>query len=151
MCRAVDPSFAVSLEPLAYGLGVVSLGFFYKYYFGRCSSEIVKLIPLPYSHWRSSCYSNRLHNFSDALLQSYFDDAYVKSFFPRTARLWNSMPTESSPLTYDFHDVKSRVIDTCHLWVICNQLPKYISSFSSFICDPMPCSGCSALCGVNPN
>ena len=38
--------------------------FFYRYYFGRCSSELVQLFPLPFSQGRSTCYSDRLHDFS---------------------------------------------------------------------------------------
>ena len=67
VCSTVGPSFAASLEPLAFGLRVASLGL-RKYYFGRCSSELAELTPLPYSHVRSTHYSNRLHDFSDVLL-----------------------------------------------------------------------------------
>ena len=35
-----------------------------RYYFGRCLSELAQLVPLPYSLGRSSCYSDRLHDFS---------------------------------------------------------------------------------------
>ena len=40
ICRAVGPSLAASLEPLAYCRNVASLSFFYRYYFGKCSSEL---------------------------------------------------------------------------------------------------------------
>ena len=49
ICRAVGPSL------------VASLSRFCRYYFGRCSSELVQL---PYSQVRSTCYSDRLHDFS---------------------------------------------------------------------------------------
>ena len=48
ICRTVDPSLSACLEPLAHRLNVASLGFFYRYYFGRCSSELAQLVPLPY-------------------------------------------------------------------------------------------------------
>ena len=35
ICRAVGPSLAASLEPLAYCRNVASLSFFYRYYFGK--------------------------------------------------------------------------------------------------------------------
>ena len=60
----VGPSLAASLEPLAHRRNVVSLSLFYRYYFGRCSSELVELVPLPYSRGRSTRYSDRLHDFS---------------------------------------------------------------------------------------
>ena len=49
ICRSVGPSLATSLEPLAHRQNVASLSLFYRYYFGRCSSELAELVPLPYS------------------------------------------------------------------------------------------------------
>ena len=49
ICRTVAHSLAVSLEPLAHCRNVASLSLFYRYYFGRCSSELVQLVPLPFS------------------------------------------------------------------------------------------------------
>ena len=46
ICRAIDPSLAASLEPLAHRRNVASLSLFCRYYFDRCSSE---LVPLPFS------------------------------------------------------------------------------------------------------
>ena len=48
ICRTVGPSFAAS-EPLAHRRNVARLSLFYRYYFGRCSSELAQLVPLPYS------------------------------------------------------------------------------------------------------
>ena len=39
----------------------------------------------------------------------YYKDVYVNSFFPHTARLWNSLPVECSPLMYDINGFKSRI------------------------------------------
>ena len=64
ICRTVVPSLAASLEPLAHRWNVVSWRLFYRYYFGRCSSELAELVPLPYSRGRSTRYSSRLHDFS---------------------------------------------------------------------------------------
>ena len=47
--RTVGPSLAASLESLAHCRNVASLSLFYRYYFGRCSSELAQLVPLPYS------------------------------------------------------------------------------------------------------
>ena len=49
ICRIVGPSLAASLEPLAHRRNVANLSFFYRYYFGRCSSELAQLVPLCYS------------------------------------------------------------------------------------------------------
>ena len=63
-CRTVCPSLTASLEPLAHRQNVASLSLFYRYYFGRCSSELAQLVPLPYSQGRSTQCSVRLHDFS---------------------------------------------------------------------------------------
>ena len=44
ICRIVGPSFTVSLGPLAHRPNVASLSLSYKYYFGRCSSELTQLV-----------------------------------------------------------------------------------------------------------
>ena len=49
ICRIVGPSLATSLEALAHRRNVASLSLFYRYYFGRCSSELAQLVPLPFS------------------------------------------------------------------------------------------------------
>ena len=36
-------------------------------------------------------------------------DAYVNGFFPGTARLWNALPIECFPLTYDLNGFKFRI------------------------------------------
>ena len=58
ICRTVGPSLAASLEPLAHRRNVASLSLFYRYYFGRCSSELAQVVPLPYSRRRSTRYSD---------------------------------------------------------------------------------------------
>ena len=47
--RIVGPSLAASLEPLPHCRNMASLSLFYRYYFGRCSSELAQLVPLPFS------------------------------------------------------------------------------------------------------
>ena len=86
ICRIVGASLAASLEPLAHRWNVASLSLFYRYYFGRRSSELAQLVPLPFSRGRSTRYSDRFHDFSVTIPRCY-KDVYVSSFFPRTAKL----------------------------------------------------------------
>ena len=86
ICRIVGRSLAASLEPLAHRRNVASLSLFCRYYFGRCSSELGQLVPLPFSRGRSTRYSDILHGFSVNISRSY-KDVYVRSFFTCTARL----------------------------------------------------------------
>ena len=104
ICRTVCPSLAASLEPMAHHQNVASLSLFYRYYFGRCSSELAPLVPLPFSRGRSTRYSDRLHDFFVTIPRCY-KDVYVNSFFPRSARPWNSLPVECFPL----NSFKSRI------------------------------------------
>ena len=50
ICKTFGFSLAASLEPLAHHRNIASLSLFYRYYFGKCSSELAELVPLPYSH-----------------------------------------------------------------------------------------------------
>ena len=52
ICRTVCPSLAASHKPLAHCQNVTSLSLLYRYYFGRCSSELAELVLLPFS-WGS--------------------------------------------------------------------------------------------------
>ena len=107
ICRTVGP-FAASLKPLTHRQNVASLSLFYRYYFGRCSSELAQLVPLPFSRGRSTRYSDRLHDFFVTIPRCH-KDAYVKNFFPHTARLWDSLPVECFHLTDDLSGFKSRI------------------------------------------
>ena len=49
ICRTVGPSLAASLELLAHHRNVASVSLFYRLYFGKCSSELAHLVPLPFS------------------------------------------------------------------------------------------------------
>ena len=108
ICRIVGPLLAGSLKALAHGRNVASLSLFYRCYFGRYSSELAQLVPLPFSRGRSTRYSERLHDFSITIPRCY-KDVYVNSFFLRTAKLWNSLPIECFPLIYDLSGFKSRI------------------------------------------
>ena len=108
ICWTVDSSLAASLEPLTHRQNVTSLSHFCRYYFGRCSSKLAQLVLLRYSRGRSTCYFDRLHDFSVTIPRCY-KDVYFHSFFPRTARIWNSLPIELFPLTYDLNGFKSSI------------------------------------------
>ena len=80
----------------------------HRYYFGRSSSELAEVVPLPYSQGRSTHYSDRLHDFSFNIPR-YYMDVYVSNFLPCTAKLWNSLPIECFLLTHDLNGFKSRI------------------------------------------
>ena len=72
------------------------------------SAELAQLVSLPFSCGRSTRYSNRLHDFFVTIPWCY-KDVYVNSFFPCTARLWNSLPIECILLTFDLSGFTSRI------------------------------------------
>ena len=98
ICRTVGPSLDASLESLAHRRNVASLSLFYRYYFGRCSSEPAQLFPLPFSWGRSTRSFDRLHNFSVTIPRCYMD-FYVNSFFL----------IECFLLTYNLNGFNSRI------------------------------------------
>ena len=106
--RTVGPSLAASLEPLAHHRNVASLSLFYRYYLGRCSSELAKIIPLPFSPERSTGYCDSLHDFFVTIPRCY-KDVYFNSFFPLTVRLWNSLHIECFPFTYTLSSFKCTI------------------------------------------
>ena len=86
ICRTFGLSIAASLEPLAHSQNIASLSLFYRYCFGRYSSELAELVSLPYSRGTSTLYSDRLHDFSVTISRCY-RDVSVNSFFPLTVTL----------------------------------------------------------------
>ena len=98
ICRTVGPSLAASLEPSAHCQNVASLSLFFRYHFDRCSSELAHLFPLPFSRGGSTVILIDCMIFLSPFLD--VTKIYVNSFFPRTVKLWNSLPIECFPLSY---------------------------------------------------
>ena len=93
ICRTVGPSLAASLQSLAHHENVTSISLFSRYYFGRYLSELAQMVALSF-HWgKSTRYFDRLHDFTVAIPR-YHKNVYVSSFFPCTARFWNSQLIE---------------------------------------------------------
>ena len=82
---------------------------------------------------RSTRYSNRLNDFS-VTIPSCSKNVYVNSFFPVTARLWNSLLAQCFPLNFQLNGFKCR-IDTFSIWLFLNSFPISFSYFSSFSCN----------------
>ena len=107
-CKTVGLLLGASLEPLVHCRNVASLSIFYRYFFGKFSSELTQLVSFCYSWRRSTRYSDRLHDCS-VKIPSCYKDVYVNSFSLCIARLWNSLPIECFPSTYDPNSFKSRI------------------------------------------
>ena len=66
-CRTADPSLAAPFESLAHRQNVARLSLFHRCYFERYSSELAQLVLLPCSQGKSTCYNDRLHDFSNTI------------------------------------------------------------------------------------
>ena len=71
------------LPLLGHRRNVASLSHFYRYHFGRCSSELAKR---PFSSGRYSRYYDRVHDSSFTVPRCY-KDTYVNSSLSLTAKL----------------------------------------------------------------
>ena len=107
--RTVAPS--ASPESLAHCRNVANLSLYYGYNFGRCSSKLAELVPLPCSCGRSTHYSNTLHDFCVTIPRCYKN---VNS----SSSLWNSLPPECFTLNYDLKGLKSKVNRQLYIWVL---------------------------------
>ena len=113
ICWTADPSLAASLEPLVHCQNVASLSLFYRYHFGRCSSKLAQLAPrfLILEGGLLAFLIDCMIFLSQFLKTSRNGDrkihVYANSFIPGTARLWDSLPMECFPLTYDLNGLKS--------------------------------------------
>ena len=96
MRRTVGFSVAASLQPFAHSRNVASLSIFYRYYFGRCSSELAQMV-LP-----DCLISPSLFLGVTRMCMS------TVSFFAR-ARLQNFVAIEYFSLTYDLNGFMSRI------------------------------------------
>ena len=107
ICRTVGLSLAASLEPLTHHRNVASLSLFYRYYLGRFSSELAQLVPLSFSlgglHVILIDCMIFLSPFLDATKMSMSTVSFLAQL------LWNCLPIECFPLTYDLRGFKSRI------------------------------------------
>ena len=104
----VGPKLFQKLQPLSERRDVASLSLFYRYYFGRCSSELSLCVPQQKVLSRST----RAASFS-TLYQVQCERSRTvsrsRSFFVRTSDLWNSLPDSVFPQQYDLDSFKKRV------------------------------------------
>ena len=82
-CGSVGSRHVASVEPLGHRRNVASLSRFYRYHFGRCSSELAKRL---FSSGRYSRYYDRGHDSSFNVPRCY-KETYVNSSLSLTAKL----------------------------------------------------------------
>lgn len=103
-----SPPLTDPLPSLSLRRDVASLSLFYRYYFGRCSTELHNCIPTPLVRPRATRQASQAHKYSVALCQTRIE-RYSKSFFPAASVRWNSLPEEIFPDEYDICSFKRNV------------------------------------------
>lgn len=98
LCRTDDPTLVAFVESLVRCRNIVSLGLFWRYYLGICSSKLAELIPFPNFLGRSTRYSDELRH-SPVTIPAMNDiEIHVNNFFLCAVTFWNSFPAECFPL-----------------------------------------------------
>ena len=104
----IGPNLSSKLHTLGHRRDVASLCLFYKYFNGSCSKELEKLVPSQKVFQRVTRLSENAHPYTVSVPKARID-LYAKSFFPRTATLWNSLPSHCFPSVYDLQQFKCSV------------------------------------------
>ena len=104
----IGPQLSLKLQPLSHRRDVASLSLFYKYFHGHCSEELASLVPPRKIFTRHTRQAARAHEFT--VEEPFVSKNFRRSsFFPRTSHLWNSLPSECFPPTYNLQSFKCSV------------------------------------------
>ena len=102
------PSIASTQQELGHRRAVGIACLFYRYVFGRCSSDISKLVPPFKISMRETRQSASAHRYT---LRSTFwrTTSHESSFFPRATSVCNPLPDTCFPTVYSLQTFKSNV------------------------------------------
>ena len=103
-----DPELTKHLESLEHRRRVGDLSLFYRYFHGRCSSDLAQLIPPKAVHARNTRRTTTAHPYV-VQLGTPRTSLFKNSFIWRNASLWNGLPGEVFPLEYNLQRFKSNV------------------------------------------
>ena len=97
-----------NILPMSHRRNVGSLSLLYRHFHGHCSKELLGLVPTPQHLGPSTRNAGSSHPYCLSVPHSRIAH-HKKSFFPRTARLWNSLPSSVFPVDYDLLQFKANV------------------------------------------
>ena len=103
-----NETLTASLPPLQLRRDIGDLALFYRYFNGRCSDEIAGIISKLAVPKRCTRQTSQSHCFT-VELKTNRTKRFDCSFVPRTAKLWNSMPQDVFPDSFNLQSFKSRV------------------------------------------
>ena len=123
-----NPNLTNSLQSLSHHHLVADLSIFYCYFHGHCSQEIKNIIPDPVRCVRTTRSSTYSHPFQ-VTLPNPRTLPHKSSFIPRTSQLWNSLPPNAFPESYNLSTFKSN-INKLDLISLSTQTSSHFLSFS---------------------
>ena len=101
-------SLTSNLDSLKLRRKVASLSIFYRFYFGRCSTELQSIIPPPLPRPRNTRQASHSHPYCVEILNSRIN-SFSNNFIPFTSQLWNSLPSYVFPPSYNLSLFKRQV------------------------------------------
>ena len=105
ICNLIGPDLSSELQSLSHRRNVASLSLFYKYLNGHCSQELSALVPSLRKSTKNTRAFKSQHKYT-VTIPRYRSTTYQKSFFPRTASLWNSLPSSCFPNEFNMCEFK---------------------------------------------
>jgi hypothetical protein len=97
-----------NILPMSHRRNVGCLSLLYRYFHGHCSRELLGLVPTLQHLGPSTRFAGVSHSFCLSVPRSRTEH-HKKSFFPRTIRLWNSLPSSAFPVDYNLVQFKKNV------------------------------------------
>ena len=106
-----NESLTKKLQTLSHRRSVSSLCLFYKYYNNKSSAELQSCVPPPMVFRCNTRLSSSSHKHCVEIPKAK-TDTFASSFFPRTAKLRNTLPKEVFPENYNLQLFKCRINKT---------------------------------------
>ena len=104
-----DDRVVSSITSLGHRRNVSCIVLFYQYYFVKWSSGLSELIPPPKVFTRNTRLSGRSHACTVATMFHRTTHYRENFFFARTARLWNNLPADIFPTSFNISLLKARI------------------------------------------
>ena len=104
-----------NILPLTHRRNVGGLSLLYRYFHGHCSSELLGLVPTLQHLGPVTRHGNVMHPLSLSIPRSRTSH-HQKSFFPRSARLWNSLPSSVFSINFNLAQFKRNWITSKIGW-----------------------------------